>query len=162
MSGTINVLVRDKETLKESIITYKSFKDTSHRFNLIGQVDDSGKLMDSDPNLSPQHQRRIPEKKAADVADAGVSMAVDNAKLGIQHAPDNPTLKDITIGQASSAVLHAVNGQIPTDSIEYVAPGIPAQVVELSDVPSKGNSLPVLSGQPFHVEHDEIQQRRGT
>jgi hypothetical protein len=70
LSGTINVLVKDKETHQQSVITYKAFRDTSYRFDLIGQVDDQGNLMESDPNLQPQHQRKVVEKKAA-VVDAG-------------------------------------------------------------------------------------------
>lgn len=70
MTGSIQVLVRDKETQQTAVLTYKAFRDTSYRFDLIGQVDDNGNLMESDPNLLPQHQRKVAVKSPA-VADVG-------------------------------------------------------------------------------------------
>jgi hypothetical protein len=74
LTGSIQVLVRDKETQQTAILTYKAFRDTAYRFDLIGQVDDNGNLMESDPNLSPQHQRKVPVKSPA-AADAGETIA---------------------------------------------------------------------------------------
>jgi hypothetical protein len=69
--ATINVRVLDKETQQESTLTYKAYRDTAYRFTLIGQVDDRGNLLESDPNLLPQHQRKA--VKSPVVADNGAN-----------------------------------------------------------------------------------------
>jgi len=87
LSGTINVLVTDKETQQNSIITYKAYRDVSYRYNLLGQVDDHGKLLESDPNLLPQHQRKVPAKSPA-AADNGAKPNEDlQQEPTVLHAP---------------------------------------------------------------------------
>jgi hypothetical protein len=78
--ATIYVQARDKKTQQIAVLTYKAFKDTAYMFDLIGQADEQGNLMDSDPNLSPQHQRKVFEKSPA-AADAGDVIPSGREKL---------------------------------------------------------------------------------
>lgn len=63
----IEVLVKDKTNGLERTITYKSFLDLQSHYELIGQIDDAGKLIEGDPNLQPRHQRQ----KRSDVHAVG-------------------------------------------------------------------------------------------
>lgn len=92
--------MKDKETGNESKMTYKAYQDTQSRFNLIGQVDENGNLIDGDPNLNPQH-RRAPSVKSAAVADVGKvekplteQEILDRRQEVINQFPaDNPIIK---------------------------------------------------------------------
>lgn len=64
----INVRVKDKETGNEREITYYAFRDLQYRYELIGQIDEKGNLIEGNPNLLPQHK---PQVQIKSVADAG-------------------------------------------------------------------------------------------
>lgn len=64
----IEVLVKSKETGLERTMTYKSYLDLQSRYELIGQIDEAGKLIEGDPNLQPQHRKKI---KSVDAHAAG-------------------------------------------------------------------------------------------
>lgn len=64
----IEVKARNKTTGQEQILTYSAYKDVAYLFDLIGQIDSKGNLIDGDPNLLPQHKRRSAN---VIVADAG-------------------------------------------------------------------------------------------
>jgi len=55
----IEVLVKDRKTGIERTITYKSFLDLQSMYELIGQIDENGNLIEGDPNLQPQHRRKV-------------------------------------------------------------------------------------------------------
>lgn len=63
----IEVLVKDRKTGIERTITYKSFLDLQSTYELIGQID-NGVLIPGDPNLQPQHRRKV---KSADARAEG-------------------------------------------------------------------------------------------
>lgn len=67
----IEVLVKDKSTDDQRTMTYKSYLDLTDRFELIGQVDQSGNLIPGDPNLNPRHRKVAVEDVAVHAAEPG-------------------------------------------------------------------------------------------
>lgn len=121
LSGSINVLVKDKETGNQSVITYKAFRDTQYRFDLIGQVDDLGNLMDTDPNLSPQHQRKVVAKSPAAV-DVGGKDIIRRAMDDIKNASPQliqDVLMDEAKGIAEELAVKNFNTPHPNDGHDF-------------------------------------------
>lgn len=77
----IEVRVRDKETGIERDITYKSYKDLISRYELIGQIDEAGNLIDGSPNLLPQHQTQTAKKDVAHADDGAVTVTISDATI---------------------------------------------------------------------------------
>lgn len=77
----IEVRVKDKETGIERDITYKSYKDLISRYELIGQIDESGNLIEGSPNLLPQHQTPMVKKDAGHADDGAVTVTITEAKI---------------------------------------------------------------------------------
>lgn len=72
----IEVLVKDKTTGDQRILTYKSFIDLQDRFTLIGQCDEKGELIPGDPNLSPRHQKaQANDVVVPAVVDTGIQVS---------------------------------------------------------------------------------------
>jgi hypothetical protein len=133
--------VKDKETHQESTITYKAFRDTSYRFDLIGQVDDQGNLMQSDPNLLAQHQRKVPASAPA-VVDAG-----------------NKTTGQQAIDDIREAVISAVNAKIPEFSTPILS-GQPFHVEQSVIEEPFPDCLPALPTEPTPVPEQPIKERK--
>lgn len=77
------VKVRNKENGNIQTITYQAYKDVQYLFELIGQVDSKGNLIEGDPNLLPQHQRK---SVSVIVADAGQQ---SKPKFDSSNIPDH-------------------------------------------------------------------------
>ena len=71
MANNILVRAEDKETGVNHTLPYKAYLDVKSRYNLIGQVDESGELIPGDPNLQPQHRRPLPVKSEVADVDKG-------------------------------------------------------------------------------------------
>jgi hypothetical protein len=69
VANQIEVKVRLKGQSDERTITYKAYQDTQSLFDLVGQVDGNGNLIEGDPNLNPQHQRKSVNVIAAKVGE---------------------------------------------------------------------------------------------
>lgn len=67
----IEVLVKNRQTGIERTITYKSFLDLQSTYELIGQIDENGKLVPGSPNLQPQHRKQQPKNVAAHAVGEG-------------------------------------------------------------------------------------------
>lgn len=71
----IEVLVKEKSTDDQRIFTYKSFLDLQDRFELIGQCDSEGNLIEGNPNLNPRHRKvTAPENGVVHAANPGMTM----------------------------------------------------------------------------------------
>jgi hypothetical protein len=78
--GQIEVLVKDKSTGDQRTFTYKSFLDLQDRFELIGQCDEHGNLIQGDPNLNPRHQKVAVNDVAVHAVEPGMTMEEKLAK----------------------------------------------------------------------------------
>lgn len=105
----IEVLVKDKSTEDQRILTYKSFLDLQDRFDLIGQVDENGELIPGDPNLNPRHQKVTVSDVAVHAVDNGMSIEEKLAKrdelLKKYSTPPPEVVKDHPVAQMSDQAL---------------------------------------------------------
>lgn len=96
--GQIEVLVKDKSTGDQRTFTYKSFLDLQDRFELIGQCDEHGNLIQGDPNLNPRHQKVAVNDVAVHAVDTGMTMEeklVKREELMKKYAP--PIQETVTV-----------------------------------------------------------------
>lgn len=113
----IEVKVRSKIHGAESIITYQAYKDTQYLFDLIGQVDSNGNLVEGDPNLLPEHKRK--------------SASVTVAEVRQQPKPE-PVIPESLRAEFEKKKAELAAKQAP----------IPPPIPEQTEIPSKPTEIP--------------------